>query len=90
MGSNPVLAVQFFAQMDPANSATTVNINDKPDLSGKADTLVPDPLLNNLFTGTLTNIALPAAISDATHPPLTLYFDNNAMDDLWLAITWGK
>jgi hypothetical protein len=90
VGSNPVRAVQFFAQMDPANSATTVNINDKPDLSGKADTLVPDPLLNNLFTGTLTNIALPAAISDATHPPLTLYFDNNTMDDLWLAITWGK
>jgi hypothetical protein len=22
--------------------------------------------------------------------PLTLYFDNNTMDDLWMAITWGK
>jgi hypothetical protein len=90
VGTNPVRAVEFFAQMDPANSATTVNINEKPDLSGKADTLVPDPLLNNLFTGTLTNIGRPAAITDATHPPLTLYFDNNTMDDLWFAITWGK
>ena len=90
VGSNPVRGIEFFAQMDPANSATTVNINDKPDLTGKADTLVPDPLLNNLFTGTLTNIILPAAITDATHAPLTLYFDNNTMDDLWIAITWGK
>lgn len=90
IGTNPVRGIEFFAQMDPANSAATVNINDKPDLSGNADTLVPDPLLNNLFTGTLTDIALPAAITDATHPPLTLYFDNNKMDDLWLAITWGK
>jgi hypothetical protein len=90
VGTNPVRAVEFFAQMDPANSATRVNINDKPDLSGKADTLVPDPLQNNLFTGTLTNIALPTAITDTTHPPLTLYFDNNTMDDLWMAITWGK
>lgn len=90
VGGNPVRGVEFFAQMDPTNSAATVSINDKPDLSGNADTLVPDPLLNNLFAGTLTKIALPAAITDATHPPLTLYFDNNTMDDLWLAITWGK
>jgi hypothetical protein len=90
IGSKPVRGIEFFAQMDATNSATTVNINDKPDMSGKADTLVPNPLLNNLFSGSLTNIALPAAITDATHPALTLYFDNNTMDDLWLAITWGK
>jgi hypothetical protein len=90
VGGNPLRAVEFFAQIAPSNSATAVNINDKADLSGKADTLVPDPLLNNLLTGSLTKIALPAGITDATHPPLTLYFDNNAMKDLWLAITWGK
>jgi hypothetical protein len=43
-----------------------------------------------LLTGSLPPAALPAAITDATHPPLTLYFDNNSMDDLWLTITWGK
>ncbi len=70
--------------------SNTININDQANLSGNNDTLVTNPLLNNLLTGSLNKIALPAAISDATHPPLTLYFDNNSMDDLWLAITWGK
>jgi hypothetical protein len=36
------------------------------------------------------NVPLPAAITDATSPPLTLFFDNNTMEDLWMAITWGK
>ena len=65
-------------------------MNDKADLSGNNDTLASIPLLNNLLTGSLNKIALPAAITDTTHPPLTLYFDNNSMDDLWIAITWGK
>ena len=90
VGSNPLRAVEFFAEMQEPNSSTNVNINDKADLSGKADTLASNPLLDSLLTGSLTNIALPAAITDATHPPLTLYFDNNSMADLWLAITWGK
>jgi len=90
VGSNPVKAVEFFAEMPPSSATTTININDKANLSGNNDTLVTNPLLNNLLTGSLNKIALPAAITDATHPPLTLYFDNNSMDDLWLAITWGK
>jgi hypothetical protein len=32
---------------------------------------------------------LPAAVTDATHPPLILNFDNNSMEDLWIAIKWG-
>ncbi len=23
-------------------------------------------------------------------PALTLYFDNNSMEDLWLSVSWGK
>jgi hypothetical protein len=90
VGTNPVKAIEFFAEMPPSSPTGTININDKADLSGNDDTLARNPLLNNLLTGSLTKIALPAAISDATHPPLTLYFDNNLMDDLWIAITWGK
>jgi hypothetical protein len=45
--------------------------------------------MGNLLVGSLSKIALLAAISDATHPPLTLYFDDNSMEDLWMAITWG-
>jgi hypothetical protein len=91
VGSNPVAAVEFFAEM-PAKSATTVNLYDKPDKSSpaKPDMLAQNPLFGNLLMGSLVNLKLPAAITDATHPPLTLYFDNNSMEDLWMAITWGK
>jgi hypothetical protein len=62
------------------------------DESGtKKDLLVKNPLMGNLLMGSLTkNVPLPAAITDATSPPLTLFFDNNTMQDLWMAITWGK
>ena len=90
VGSNPVKAVEFFAEMPPASATATININDHANMGGNNDTLARNPQLNNLLTGSLNKIALPAAISDNTHPPLTLYFDNNSMDDLWLAITWGK
>ena len=90
VGSHPVKALEFFAQMPASNTTTTINMNSKANLSGNNYTLVTNPLLNNLLTGSLPETALPAAITDATHPPLTLYFDNNSMEDLWLAITWGK
>jgi len=50
--------------------------------------LVRDPLMGNLLRGKLSK-PLPAAVSDATHPPVTVSFDNNSMEDLWMAITWG-
>jgi hypothetical protein len=85
-----LIGVEFLAQMLPTDKASTVNINDKADLSGNADALTKNPAMGNLLVGSLNKIALPAAITDATHPPLILYFDNNSMEDLWMAITWGK
>jgi hypothetical protein len=82
VGTNPVKAVEFFSE----TTAATINITS----AGNTDTLTRNSLLNNLLTGNLTKIALPAAITDSTHPPLSLTFDNNAMNDLWIAITWGK
>jgi hypothetical protein len=82
--------VQFFAEMPSGDTTSTVNLNDKADNSGKSDALVKNPLLGNLLSGALVNIGLPGAVTDATHPPLTLYFDNNSIEDLWIAITWGK
>jgi hypothetical protein len=90
VGSNPLKAVEFFAEMPPSDNTPSINLNDKPDKSGNSDTLVRNPSLGNLLAGSLTKIAPPAAITDATHPPLTLFFDNNSMEDLWLAVTWGK
>jgi hypothetical protein len=86
---NPVKAIAFFAEMPP-HATNTININDKADKSGNSDALMKNPSLGYLLSGALSKIALPAAITDGVHPPLTLYFDNNAMEDLWLAITWGK
>src|SRR5262249_29738875 len=80
VGSKPLKEVGLFAELD--DGKTTVNLYDKPDptASGvKTDTLSQDPLLGNLLTGRLSNISCPAAVTDATHPPLTLYFDNNSM-----------
>ena len=89
VGSNSLKAVAFYAEMS-AGSTTTINMNDKADMSGNNDTLAVNPLLNNLLTGSLDKIALPSAITDTTHPPLTIYMDNNSMEDLWIALTWGK
>ena len=90
VGKNPVKGVEFFAEMPPGSAAATINLNDQANLTGNGDTLVANPLLNHLFAGSLHKIARPAAITDSTHPPLTIYFDNNSMEDLWMAITWGK
>jgi hypothetical protein len=90
VGANPLKAVEFFAEMPPGDATTSISVNDKADKSGHNDTLVRNPLLGNLLSGSLNQIAPPAAITDATHPPLTLYFDSNSLEDLWLAITWGK
>jgi hypothetical protein len=94
VGGNPakpitIKAVEFFAKMPAGNTTTTVNMNDKANESGNNDTLVKNPLLGDLLTGSLGKIALPAAVSDAAHPPLTIYFDHNSMTDLWMAITWS-
>jgi len=93
VGANPLKGVEFFAEMAAGDNTSSINMSDHADKTtsgAKNDTLAKNPLLGNLIVGSLTKIAEPAAISDATHPPLTLYFDNNDMEDLWMAITWGK
>jgi hypothetical protein len=86
VGSAPTKSVQLFAEMQSAKTQVTIT-----DASGShTDTLVRNPLLGTLLSGKLSKIPLPAAVTDATHPPLSLRFDDNAMSDLWLAITWGK
>lgn len=82
------VGVEFFAEMLPTDSTATVNLYDKPDKTGNNDTLNQNPSFGNLLTGNLVKIARPAAVTDAAHPPLTLYFDHNLMNNLWVAITW--
>jgi receptor-binding and translocation channel-forming TcA subunit of Tc toxin len=71
--------VEFFAQ-----TTGNVTIYDKADGTGNKDALVQDKTLD-LQVGSLKTIPLPAAIGT-----LTLYLNNNIMDDLWLIVTWGQ
>jgi hypothetical protein len=90
-GKVKVNAVGLFAEMLPTSRNPSVNLYDNDDTSvSNTDTLNQNPPFGNLLSGNLDKIARPAAITDATHPPLTLYFDNNSMEELWIAITWGK
>lgn len=90
LGSKSIKDIEFFAEMPPGDKTASINLNAKADKTGANDALAKNPLLGNLLTGSLIKNALPAAITDSTHLPLTLFFDNNSMEDLWLAITWGK
>ncbi|HTT19614.1 MAG TPA: hypothetical protein VMG82_11735 [Candidatus Sulfotelmatobacter sp.] len=89
-GAVKLTGVEFFAELPPNDSTPTININDKSDLTGNNDTMAKNPAMGNLLAGSLNKIAKPAAVSDSTHPPLTLYFDHNNMQDLWMALTWGR
>jgi hypothetical protein len=77
-----VKAVEFFAGI---SSAKPINVTDS---KGHNDTLTRNPSMGNLLSGNLVKIPLPPAVTDAAHP-FTLFFDNNSMEDLWMAITWG-
>jgi len=68
-----------------AKTENTIEVTDKADETGDKDTLVDDASLGNLRAGKLTNIPLPAPTGK-----FTLYFNDNSMEDLWLAVAWGK
>ncbi len=88
VGVRKAKAIEFFAEMAQTSSKTVLNLNDKADQTGKADTLTQDPSLGSFLSGELVNIAKPSTVSDQTNPPLTIYFDDNSMKDLWVAVTW--
>lgn len=87
-GGIAIKAVEVMAEMPSGDATVTVNLFDHADMTGGNGSISRNPALGNLLMGNL--IRRPAAITDATHPPLTVYFDNNSMKDLWVAITWGK
>jgi hypothetical protein len=67
----------------------SLEVSDKPDrndAAAKKDSLVKDPAFGNLLVGKLSDVALP------TKPvgELKLFFDDKAMENLWIAVTWGS
>jgi hypothetical protein len=66
-----------------------LDVFDKVDDAGgaaKTDVLAKDNGLGNLLRGKLTNVKALAKPDDT----MKLFFDNRSLDDLWIAITWGK
>lgn len=76
-----IKGVEFFAEMSTAKTTVTMT-----DTNGKQYTLAANPAMGGLLVGSL-NKPFPPAVSDAA---LSLTFDANSMEDLWLAITWGN
>ncbi len=71
-----------------ARTTESVEVSDKVDAKGKLDEAGKIALGNSplaLMTG-----KLPNTVDLSPTGPLTLYFGNNSMEDLWLALTWGK
>lgn len=61
-----------------------VDANNQPDPANN-DTLAKAPDFGNLLKGKLEKISLPAPTGK-----FALYFNDNSMEDLWFALTWGK
>ena len=66
-------------------SLDIADMADKSDAIAKKDSLQKDSSLGNLLVGKLSNIGLPGPIGQ-----FQLFFDTNAMNDLWIAVTWSE
>ncbi|MGH7844024.1 MAG: insecticidal toxin protein [Candidatus Binatia bacterium] len=80
--------VDIFAKPTNATkpSITVVNkLADDPAGTKKEDSLIKDSSLGDFRSGKLGNIPLPAPTGK-----LTLHFNDNSVEDLWLALTWGN
>ncbi|MBW2690193.1 MAG: insecticidal toxin protein, partial [Deltaproteobacteria bacterium] len=84
--NNPIgiKRVDIFAK-PTKETGTTMDVFDNSNAEGDPAGLEKDTSLNNVLVGKLTNTQLPAATGE-----FTLYFTDNSMEDLWLALTWGK
>jgi len=58
---------------------------DKNDVAAKPDPLAKDVNQGSLLVGKFKEIPLPAPEGD-----LTLFVDDKALADLWIAVTWGE
>ncbi|MBW2647868.1 MAG: insecticidal toxin protein, partial [Deltaproteobacteria bacterium] len=71
-----------------AKTTDSIEVSDKVDANGKLDEagkIALEGLLGELRTGKLAKTE-----NFSPTGPFTLFFDNNSMEDLWLALTWGK
>jgi Tc toxin complex TcA C-terminal TcB-binding domain len=86
-----VKRADLFAKPTKDTKATVTvsnKLTDDPVGTRKEDgmvTMVTDTSLDNLRVGKLANIPRPTPTGK-----FTLYFNDNSMEDVWLALAWGK
>jgi hypothetical protein len=76
--------VDLFA-IPAKDTKPTVQVFDNPNGTGQPDSLVRDNSLNGIRVGKLAKIELPEAIGR-----FAVSFDDNSMEDMMLALTWGR
>ena len=67
------------------NATKDIQICDSPSGTGNLDVLVKDDSMGGLRSGILKNVVLPQPTG-----AWALYLSDNSMNDLWLAVAWGK
>jgi Tc toxin complex TcA C-terminal TcB-binding domain len=66
-------------------------LDDSGDLDSTVkDKLVKDPAFPGLRAGKLDKVPLPKPIHLGAEEKFTIFFSDNSMDNLWIALTWGK
>ena len=81
-----VAQIHILVRRSPESASPTVEVADTADTTNtNVDTLSQNPVYGNLLEGKLSN-ALPG------NPigPLKLFFEDNAMSDLLVAVTWNE
>jgi hypothetical protein len=82
-----VLKAEIFARVDAG--VAKIEIAGKADATGSIDSLTPpaNPSVPGVVAGTLSNFA-PSLPVSAPNKPFKLYFKQNSVTELWLAIAW--
>lgn len=76
----------------PKSTVKLADRSDSPLPAGevrKEDTLSARDGFGDLRVGALSKIPCPDPVTDPTKGPFTLYLDDDALEDLWLGVTWG-
>jgi hypothetical protein len=67
-----------------------VEVKYRADGSDLPDTLVKDKSLGDLWTGKLSKLPISTKPISTETEKFTLYLNDKSMEDIWLALTWGK
>jgi Tc toxin complex TcA C-terminal TcB-binding domain len=67
-----------------------VKITYKADGTGDENSLVKDKSLGDLWAGQLSKLPTSTKPVSTKTEKFTLYFNDNSMENIWLALTWGK